>query len=107
MLPEFASTMDRFRNSMLTYVQALADAGEFRGDVETLAKAFFTAAHGIVTVHMSGLLVQSVEERNELHRATMRLLARGAGMTDVAPLEGVKPVSPREKRSGRNGDSKS
>ncbi|WP_139101100.1 TetR-like C-terminal domain-containing protein, partial [Acinetobacter baumannii] len=46
--PQYSATMKRFRATMTTYVQALLDAGYIEGDVETLAEAFFSAAHGIV-----------------------------------------------------------
>ena len=75
---------------MTTYVQALLDAGHIEGDAETLAETFFSAAHGIVMMHMSGLL-KTVRARDELHRASMRLIAKGAGMRDAAP-DRAKPV---------------
>lgn len=84
-LPEFAATMKRFRSSMTTYVQALVDEGLLEGDVKILGETFFSAAHGVVMMHMSGLL-RTVRERDELHRASMRLIARGAGMPDDNPV---------------------
>lgn len=96
--PQYSATMTRFRATMTTYVQALIDAGYIEGDVETLAETFFSAAHGIVMMHMSGLL-KTVQARDELHRASMRLIAQGAGMRTGA--EGAaKPA--RIAASGRS-----
>lgn len=89
--PQFPTTMTRFRATMTTYVQALVDAGYIQGDVRTLAESFFSAAHGVVMMHMSGLL-RTVSERNELHLASMRLIARGAGMSEVTRTGARKPV---------------
>lgn len=89
--PQFPTTMTRFRATMTTYVQALVDAGYIEGDVRILGETFFSAAHGIVMMHMSGLL-RTVRERDELHLASMRLIARGAGMPDVAQAAAKKPV---------------
>jgi len=72
-------------------VQALVDAGHIEGDVKTLAEAFFSAAHGIVMMHMSGLL-RTVRERDALHLASMRLIASGAGMSGVPEGNLKKPV---------------
>ncbi|MCW8344367.1 hypothetical protein, partial [Stenotrophomonas sp. SG1] len=52
---------------------------------------FFSAAHGIVMMHMSGLL-KTVRARDDLHRASMRLIARGAGMSDVPQAAAKKPI---------------
>jgi hypothetical protein len=41
-------------------------------------------------MHMSGLL-KTVRARDELHRASMRLIAKGAGMRDAAP-DRAKPA---------------
>lgn len=89
--PQFPTTMTRFRATMTTYVQALVDAGYIQGDVRTLAESFFSAAHGVVMMHMSGLL-RTVSERDELHLASMRLIARGAGMSEVTRTGARKPV---------------
>ena len=89
--PQFPATMTRFRATMTTYVQALVDAGHIEGDVRTLGETFFSAAHGIVMMHMSGLL-RTVRERDELHLASMRLIARGAGMSDVPQASPKKAV---------------
>ncbi|HAO39717.1 MAG TPA: TetR family transcriptional regulator [Afipia sp.] len=89
--PQYSAIMTRFRATMTTYVQALLDAGYIEGDVETLAEAFFSAAHGIVMMHMSGLL-KTVRARDDLHRASMRLIARGAGMSDVPQAAAKKPI---------------
>jgi len=89
--PQFSATMTRFRATMTTYVQALVDAGHIEGDVKTLAEAFFSAAHGIVMMHMSGLL-RTVRERDALHLASMRLIASGAGMSGVPEGNLKKPV---------------
>ena len=90
--PQFSATMTRFRATMTTYVQALVDAGHMDGDVKTLAEAFFSAAHGIVMMHMSGL-VRTVRERDDLHLASMRLIARGAGMLNAPLANSPKPVA--------------
>ncbi len=90
--PQFSATMTRFRATMTTYVQALVDAGHMDGDVKTLAEAFFSAAHGIVMMHMSGLL-RTVRERDDLHLASMRLIARGAGMLNAPLANSPKPVA--------------
>lgn len=89
--PQFPTTMTRFRATMTTYVQALVDAGHIEGDVRTLGETFFSAAHGVVMMHMSGLL-RTVRERDDLHLASMRLIARGAGMSDVAQSGTKKTV---------------
>ena len=89
--PQFPTTMTRFRATMTTYVQALVDAGYIQGDVRTLAESFFSAAHGVVMMHMSGLL-RTVSERDELHLASMRLIARGAGLSEVTRTGARKPV---------------
>lgn len=89
--PQFPATITRFRATMTTYVQALVDAGYIEGDVRTLGETFFSAAHGIVMMHMSGLL-RTVRERDDQHLASMRLIARGAGMSDVSQARGKKPL---------------
>lgn len=88
--PQSPETMRRFRATMTSYVQALVDAGHIEGDVTILAETFFSAAHGIVMMHMSGLL-KTVRERDRLHLAAMRLIAGGAGMFR-APGVGKKAV---------------
>ncbi len=73
----FPRTLDRLHTTMTDYVKALIDEGHLVGDPEELGRAFLVAAHGIVMMHLSGVLA-TTEERDELHRATMRLIYRGA-----------------------------
>lgn len=90
--PEFSQIVARFHATMTDYVQALIDEGYLVGTATELGRAFWVAAHGIVMMHLSGFL-SSIEVRDEWHRATMRLIYRGAEAPKSAGGR-VKRVAP-------------
>lgn len=79
--PALAAAMARARQCMTGYVQDLIDDGLLSGDAAEIGEVFWSAAHGVVTLHLSGML-SGLAARDQLHRRTMRLLSRGAGMAD-------------------------
>jgi AcrR family transcriptional regulator len=70
-------SMKRFFATMTDYVRGLIDEGVLVGDADSIGRSFCVAAHGVVMMHLSGFL-PSVDARDELHRATMRLIYQGA-----------------------------
>jgi AcrR family transcriptional regulator len=77
MVPEFSQTANRINATMTDYVRALVDEGYLEGDPVELGRAFWVAAHGAVMLHLSGFL-PSLKARDQLHRASERLIYRGA-----------------------------
>lgn len=77
--PAFTAALRRARASMTRYVQDLIDEGLLTGDATEIGEVFWSAAHGVVTLHLSGI-ISGLAARDQLHRRMMRLLARGAGM---------------------------
>lgn len=83
--PALAEALARARRSMTGYVQDLIDEKLLTGDAAEIGQVFWSAAHGVVTLHLSGM-ISGVAARDALHRRMMRLLSRGAGMPeDVFP----------------------
>lgn len=83
--PALAEALGRARESMTRYVQDLIDEKLLTGDAAEIGQVFWSAAHGVVTLHLSGMIT-SVAARDSLHRRMMRMLSRGAGMPeDVFP----------------------
>ena len=76
-IPEYSRTVRRFQSSMTDYVRGLIEQGYLKGDPVELGRAFSVAAHGVVMMHLSGLL-PSTKARDELHGLVMRLIYRGA-----------------------------
>jgi len=89
----------RFHATRTNYVEALIDEGLLAGDADTLGLSFCAAAHGIIMMHFNGLL-PSVEARNDLHRATMRLIYQGAKAPAASRLP-RRPVLVASKDKGR------
>lgn len=77
MVPEFSQMARRLNATMTDYVQALIDEGYVEDDPIELGRAFWVAAHGVVMLHLSGFL-PSLKARDEIHKATERLIYRGA-----------------------------
>jgi AcrR family transcriptional regulator len=77
MAPEFSQMARRINATMTDYVRALIDQRYLEGDPVELGRAFWVAAHGVVMLHLSGFL-PSLRARDELHKATERLIYRGA-----------------------------
>jgi len=77
--PAFVAARQRAAECMTRYVQGLVDEGLLKGDAEELGQIFWSAAHGVVMLHLSGL-ISGVVARDRLHQSMMRLLSRGAGM---------------------------
>lgn len=79
--PALNEAFDRARGCMTRYVQDLIDEKLLAGDAAQIGEIFWSAAHGVVTLHLSGLIT-GLAARDQLHRRMMRLLSRGAGMAD-------------------------
>jgi AcrR family transcriptional regulator len=77
--PALVAALQRARECMTRYVHALSDEGLLKGDADEVAQIFWAGAHGVVMLHLSGM-ISGVAARDRLHRNMMRLLARGAGM---------------------------
>jgi hypothetical protein len=54
-------------------VQACVDAGEVRGDARRIAHAFWSALHGLMTLHVNGQLVHGCD-LDELAPALLDLM---------------------------------
>src|SRR5258708_25383041 len=93
-------TMKRFHATRTTYVQGLIDEGLVVGDADTLGLSFTAAAHGIIMLHFSGLL-PSLKARDELHRATMRLIYQGARAPAASHVSRRRPALVTAKGRGR------
>lgn len=87
--PALAAAYDRARGCMTRYVQDLIDEKLLAGDASELGEVFWSAAHGVVTLHLSGM-ISGLAARDRLHRRMMRLLSRGAGMADDILLQPQK-----------------
>lgn len=79
--PALSEAFDRARGCMTRYVQDLIDEKLLVGDAAEIGEVFWSAAHGVVTLHLAGI-ISGLAARDQLHRRMMRLLARGAGMGD-------------------------
>lgn len=75
-LPGIGDVAKRFNATMVNYVQALIDEGLIAGDAQAIGLSFCVAAHGIVMMHLSGI-VPTIAARDELHRQTMRMMYLG------------------------------
>jgi AcrR family transcriptional regulator len=75
--PDLVDATERARDCMTLYVQALVDEGLLVGDARHLGTLFWAGAHGLVMLHLTGL-VPTQGELVDLHAALMRLLFRGA-----------------------------
>ncbi|MEQ8347358.1 MAG: TetR/AcrR family transcriptional regulator [Sneathiellaceae bacterium] len=79
--PDLAAAAARARACMTGYVRALVEAGELDGDPDELGTIFWAGAHGLVMLHLAGL-VPTLEGLQDLHVAMMRMLLRGGSGTD-------------------------
>jgi AcrR family transcriptional regulator len=75
--PDFKRALDRLYQTMTGYVESLIAEGNIEGNAFELGKAFQTAAHGVIMMHLGGAL-PTIEARDALHRSMMRLIYRGA-----------------------------
>lgn len=66
----------RARRSMVAYVTPLIDAGILQGEPQVLGQMLWAAAHGLVMLRLSGIVVDDNELR-QLHESTMSTLVRG------------------------------
>lgn len=89
--PVLVAALQRATDCMTRYVHALVDEGLLEGDADELGQIFWSAAHGVVMLHLSGM-ISGLAMRDRLHRNMMRLLSRGAGM-DADTLRHPAPLS--------------
>lgn len=80
-LPGIGDVAKRFNATMVNYVQALIDEGLIVGDAQAIGLSFCVAAHGIVMMHLSGI-IPTIAARDELHRQTMRMMYLGVKKPD-------------------------
>jgi hypothetical protein len=77
--PALVAALQRATDCMTRYVHGLVDEGLLKGNADELGQIFWSAAHGVVMLHLSGM-ISGIAMRDRLHRNMMRLLSRGAGM---------------------------
>jgi AcrR family transcriptional regulator len=90
---DFTQALDRLFGTMTGYVKDLIAEGQIEGDAFELGKAFQTATHGVVMMHLGGVF-PTIDARDALHRSTMRLIYRGAKPQAISRKE-----QPRKKVS--------
>jgi AcrR family transcriptional regulator len=75
--PELVGANARACRTMTAYMEDLVAEGALAGDPELLGCLFWAAVHGLVALQTAGKL-PATRDFPELHRAMIRLLARGA-----------------------------
>jgi AcrR family transcriptional regulator len=74
---DLAEALTRSRRSMVAYLVPLIDKGILRGESHALGQMLWAAAHGLVMLRLSGIVVDD-DELRKLHGRTMSALMRGA-----------------------------
>jgi AcrR family transcriptional regulator len=91
--PALVAALQRATGCMTRYVHDLVEEGLLEGDADELGRIFWAAAHGVVMLHLSGM-ISGVAMRDRLHRNMMQLLARGAGMdADTLRKASLRPLA--------------
>ena len=54
--PELVRASLRSHNTMTMHLRAMMDAGEFKGDPEAVGHLYWSALHGPIMLHLSGML---------------------------------------------------
>ncbi len=75
--PVLIEAAARANKTVTRHVIALSDAGVVQGDPETVGRALWAAAHGVVVLYLAGRLPTEQNVR-EFYRDTMRIAFRGA-----------------------------
>jgi AcrR family transcriptional regulator len=75
--PALVEAAARANKTVTRHVIALADAGVVRGDPDTVGRALWAAAHGVVVLYLAGR-VPAEENVRDFYRDTMRIAFRGA-----------------------------
>jgi AcrR family transcriptional regulator len=73
---DLAEALARSRRAMVTYLGALFDEGIAASELHGLGQMLWAAAHGLVMLRLSGIVVGDNELR-KLHEKTMSALMRG------------------------------
>ena len=74
---DLAEALARSRRSMVAYLAPLIDKGVLQGEADALGQMLWAAAHGLVMLRLSGIVVDDSELRR-LHKRTMSALMRGS-----------------------------
>jgi len=74
--PALVEAATRANKTVTRHVLSLADAGVVQGDPETVGRALWAAAHGVVVLYLAGRL--PTENVRDFYRETMRIAFRGA-----------------------------
>src|ERR1700761_2349496 len=74
---DLISAAARANKTVTRHVRALADAGVVQGDPETVGRALWAAAHGVIVLYLAGRLSTEQNVR-DFYRDTMRIAFRGA-----------------------------
>jgi len=82
--PELAEAVVRARRAMSAYVEGLVEQGVMAGDPQLLGYVFWAATHGVVMLHLAGMLTERPDVLT-IQREAARLLARGARPADAPP----------------------
>lgn len=100
--PELTEALDRARRSMVAYVTPMIEGGILRGEANALGQMLWAAAHGLVMLRLSGIVVND-EELRQLHEKTMSALMRGA-QPPMSAASGTtsQVISPAPARKARN-----
>ncbi len=75
--PDLIAAAARANKTVTRHVIALAEAGVVQGDHETVGRALWAAAHGVVVLYLAGRLPTEQNVR-DFYRDTMRIAFRGA-----------------------------
>jgi AcrR family transcriptional regulator len=73
---DLAEALARSRRSMVAYLAPMIDSGTLKGELQALGQMLWAAAHGLVMLRLSGILVDD-DELRKLHEKTMSALMRG------------------------------
>ena len=75
--PALVAAAARANKTVTRHVLALADAGVVHGDPETVGRALWATAHGVIVLYLAGRL-PTEENVRDFYRDTMRIAFRGA-----------------------------
>src|SRR6202012_6033835 len=75
--PALVEAAARANKTITRHVIALADAGAVQGNPDTVGRALWASAHGVIVLYLAGRLPTEDDVR-DFYRDTMRIAFRGA-----------------------------